>query len=384
MMAAAQPFLSGAISKTVNMPPDATVEDVERIHLRAWQLMLKAVAIYRDGSKLSQPLNTSTDEGEDALAFDASKADAPAAVAVSPRLDPMMVAERVIHRYIAKRRKLPNRRGGYTQKAVVGGHKVYLRTGEYADGALGEIFLDMHKEGAAYRSLMNCFAIAISLGLQYGVPLEEYVDAFVFTRFEPNGMVTGNPHLKMATSVIDYIFRELAVTYLGRHDLSHVSPEELDSNSQATSIGDGEPTDWEDEELVAERMVRKGSSEGVGHPQSTHVATGSASGPVTPSSRGRGTSSPSSSSASSSSSSEEEGDAGALSDLGEDGDPVHAGVSRSSEAGRLVGRTRDAQVQEARLKGYEGDACPECGALTMVRNGSCLKCVTCGSTSGCS
>ena len=137
------------------------------------------------------------------------------------------VAERVVVEYLRERRRLPDRRAGYTQKAPIGGHKIYLRTGEYEDGTLGEIFIDMHKEGAAFRSMMNCFAIAISLGLQHGVPLEEFVDAFVFTRFEPNGMVTGNPHIKMSTSIIDYIFRELAITYLGRHDLAQVKPEDL-------------------------------------------------------------------------------------------------------------------------------------------------------------
>src|SRR5262249_43178226 len=157
--------------------------------------------LYRDGSKLSQPLN--------------SVADEPEAVTAGAKSEPVRVAEKIIHRYIARRRRLPDRRAGYTQKARIGNHKIYLRTGEHQDGALGEIFLDMHKEGAAFRSMTNCFAIAISLGLQHGVPLEEYVDAFVFTRFEPNGVVQGNPHIKMTTSIIDYIFRELAITYLG-------------------------------------------------------------------------------------------------------------------------------------------------------------------------
>src|SRR5213078_4169578 len=149
------------------------------------------------------------------------------------------VAERVLVRYLAKRRRMPERRLGYTQKAIVGGHKIYLRTGEYTDGTIGEIFLDMHKEGAAFRSLMNCFAIAISLGLQHGVPLDEFVDAFVFTRFEPNGMVKGNDRIKMATSVIDYVFRELAITYLGRTDLSHVPDEDLRSDAIGSKPGQG-------------------------------------------------------------------------------------------------------------------------------------------------
>jgi ribonucleoside-diphosphate reductase alpha chain len=221
MMAAAQPFLSGAISKTINMPQDATVEEVKDAYRASWQSMLKAVALYRDGSKLSQPLNSVSDDEEEAAAADVEK--------VAERM-----TERVVTKYLRERHRLPNRRSGYTQKAVVGGHKVYLRTGEYEDGTLGEVFLDMHKEGAAFRSLMNCFAIAISLGLQHGVPLEEFVDAFVFTRFEPNGMVKGNDAIKMSTSVIDYVFRELAITYLGRTDLSHVAEEDLRGDSLGT------------------------------------------------------------------------------------------------------------------------------------------------------
>src|SRR5262249_45732328 len=175
-----------------------------------------ANALYRDGSKLSQPLN--------------SVADAPdldAEAAAEATTEPARVAEKIVYRYLAHRRRLPDRRAGYTQKARIGNHKMYLRTGEYEDGTLGEIFVDMHKEGAAFRSMTNCFAIAVSLGLQHGVPLDEFVDAFLFTRFEPNGVVQGNPHIKMTTSIIDYIFRELAITYLGRHDLAHVAPDDL-------------------------------------------------------------------------------------------------------------------------------------------------------------
>ena len=236
MMAAAQPFITGAISKTINMPNDASVEDCKDAYMLSWRLGLKANALYRDGSKLSQPLNSqlveTDDEEEEALeTLIASNAPARAA----------QIAEKIVERVIERvertreREKLPDRRKGYTQKAVVGGHKVYLRTGEYQDGRLGEIFIDMHKEGAAFRSLMNNFAIAISLGLQYGVPLEEYVEAFTFTRFEPAGFVQGNDAIKNATSILDYIFRELAISYLGRNDLAHVSPEEIG----ATVLGGG-------------------------------------------------------------------------------------------------------------------------------------------------
>ena len=162
------------------------------------------------------------------------------------------IAEKIVHRYIARRRRLPDRRAGYTQKARIGNHKIYLRTGEYEDGTLGEIFIDMHKEGAAFRSMTNCFAIAVSLGLQHGVPLEEFVDAFLFTRFEPNGIVQGNPHIKMTTSIIDYIFRELAITYLGRHDLAHVMPEDL--RGDALHDPNDDP-DFDDEEVISERTV---------------------------------------------------------------------------------------------------------------------------------
>ncbi|MEE8127455.1 MAG: vitamin B12-dependent ribonucleotide reductase, partial [Nitrospinaceae bacterium] len=194
-MAAAQPFISGAISKTINMPNSSSVKEVETAHMQSWKLMLKGTAVYRDGSKLSQPLNS--------VAADNFKLSM---LEDEEEKTPLKVAEEMVQ-LIKQRRTLPHRRNGYTQKAVVGGHKVYLRTGEYKDGTLGEIFIDMHKEGAAYRSLMNCFAISISLGLQHGVPLEEFVDAFVFTRFEPNGIVTGNDRISMATSTIDYIFR---------------------------------------------------------------------------------------------------------------------------------------------------------------------------------
>src|SRR5262249_3270411 len=202
---AAQPFISGALSKTINMPHEATLADVKDAYHLSWQLMLKANALYRDGSKLSQPLNTVADEPEE---------EAHEVSALGADKDRVRVAGKVVTRYIRRRRRLPDRRAGYTQKARIGGQKVYIRTGDYEDGTLGEIFIDMHKEGAAFRSMTNCFAIAVSLGLQHGVPLEEFMDAFLFTRFEPNGVVQGNPHIKMATSIIDYIFRELAITYL--------------------------------------------------------------------------------------------------------------------------------------------------------------------------
>jgi ribonucleoside-diphosphate reductase alpha chain len=238
MMAAAQPFISGAISKTINMANSASVEDCKAAYMLSWKLALKANALYRDGSKLSQPLSASLiaeedEDEEDAVeAFAALPAPSRAAIAAE------RIVERIVEREVRAREKLPNRRKGYTQKAVVGGHKVYLRTGEYDDGRIGEIFIDMHKEGAAFRAMMNNFAIAISLGLQFGVPLEEYVEAFTFTRFEPAGMVQGNEAIKNATSILDYVFRELAISYLGRHDLAHVQPEDFPPRSAAASTGD--------------------------------------------------------------------------------------------------------------------------------------------------
>jgi ribonucleoside-diphosphate reductase alpha chain len=220
MMAAAQSFISGAISKTINMAHDATIEDCQKAYELSWSLGVKANALYRDGSKLSQPLAS-------ALVEDDEEAEETLATG-TPHEKAQVLAEKIIEKVIVKeivrsnREKLPERRRGYTQKAIVGGHKVYLRTGEYQDGKLGEIFIDMHKEGAGFRAMMNNFAIAVSVGLQYGVPLEEFVDAFTFTKFEPAGMVQGNDSIKNATSILDYIFRELAVSYLDRTDLAHV------------------------------------------------------------------------------------------------------------------------------------------------------------------
>jgi ribonucleoside-diphosphate reductase alpha chain len=273
MMAAVQPFISGAISKTINMPPSSTVSDVKAAYMLAWQRMLKAIALYRDGSKLSQPLS-SLSPGSDPIAD----------MLVRIESAPKPVAKETTIR--SKRKPLPTRRDGYTQKAKIGNHSLFLRTGNYEDGALGEIFLDMHKEGAAFRSLLNSFAISVSLGLQYGVPLEEFVDAFTFTRFEPNGMVRGHDNIKMATSVLDFIFRDLAVSYLKRSDLAQVKPEDLEVTGTA--------------------------SESI---QKTELPT---------------------------------------------------------------------RAQMARIQGYEGDPCPTCGHFTLVRNGTCLKCETCGSTTGCS
>jgi ribonucleoside-diphosphate reductase alpha chain len=217
MMAATQPFLSGAISKTVNLPNDATVDDVREIYEHGWKLGLKAVALYRDGCKASQPLSTSSKERSEKDKEPAKDVAAQPATAIQ-RVEAVRPG--------GSRVRLPKKRRGFTQEAHVGGHKVFLRTGEYDDGSLGEIFIDMHKEGAAFRSLMNCFAMSVSLGLQYGVPLETFVEQFTFTRFEPHGVVTGHPNIKFATSIVDYIFRVLGVEYLHRYDFAQVKPVE--------------------------------------------------------------------------------------------------------------------------------------------------------------
>jgi ribonucleoside-diphosphate reductase alpha chain len=237
MMAAAQSFISGAISKTINMANDATIADCQAAYELSWSLGVKANALYRDGSKLSQPLASALVEDDDEAAeiLETGNAHERAQVLAEK------VVEKIVYKEIIKRHreKMPERRRGYTQKAIVGGHKVYLRTGEYKNGTLGEIFIDMHKEGAGFRAMMNNFAIAVSVGLQYGVPLEEFVDAFTFTRFEPAGMVQGNDSIKNATSILDYIFRELAVSYLDRTDLAHVPPEGASFDDVGRGVEEG-------------------------------------------------------------------------------------------------------------------------------------------------
>jgi ribonucleoside-diphosphate reductase alpha chain len=348
MMSAVQPFITGAISKTINMPNNASAEDVKGAYMLAWKSMLKSIALYRDGSKLSQPLSALS-PGVDMIAdsivalqtgalSDASEAAAepepqPENRELAPELPGMPQSPRGL------RKSLPNRRKGYTQKAKIAGHSVFLRTGEYDDGGLGEIFLDMHKEGAAFRSILNSFAIAVSLGLQYGVPLEEYIDAFTFTRFEPNGMIQGHDYLKMATSVLDYIFRDLAISYLDRYDLGQIKPEDLVSTSLQTRTG----------------------STGMGMGAHTHKSAfenGKSEHPTKP-----------------------------VQTLSS---PAPAFAPPAAEANALP-RTASfylspeiKSMRTARQKGYEGDPCPVCGHLTLVRNGTCLKCDTCGSTTGCS
>ena len=343
MMAAAQPFISGAISKTINMPNSASVQECGDAYMKSWQLGLKANALYRDGSKLSQPLSSGLiDEIDD----EDDEAEAPMAATSSPQ-----VIEKVVERIISKaeRERLPHRRKGYTQKATVGGHKVYLRTGEYEDGRIGEVFIDMHKEGAAFRSLMNNFAIAVSIGLQYGVPLEEFVEAYTFTRFEPQGIVTGNDAIKMSTSILDYTFRELAISYLDRSDLGHVNVDDLD----VTTTGSGE---------TQSDLVNKVTSRGYIRKQGLVVYSNDGSAAVAKS---------------------YDTDTETMLARGENVAITAADSAAEVVIGAVADQTAE-RVKQARMQGYEGEACPECQNFTLVRNGTCLKCNTCGGTTGCS
>ncbi|NDV52508.1 MULTISPECIES: vitamin B12-dependent ribonucleotide reductase [unclassified Salipiger] len=342
MMAAAQSFISGAISKTINMPNSATIEDCQKAYELSWSLGVKANALYRDGSKLSQPLAAALVE-DDEEAQEVLETGTPAAKA-------QVLAEKVIEKVVIKelvrshREKMPDRRKGYTQKAVVGGHKVYLRTGEYGDGSLGEIFIDMHKEGAGFRAMMNNFAIAVSVGLQYGVPLEEFVDAFTFTKFEPAGMVQGNDSIKNATSILDYVFRELAVSYLDRTDLAHVKP----SGASFDDLGRGEEDGLGNVEELSESAATR-SLEVLKHISSSGYLRKRLPQELS-----------------------------ALGTLISEERPAVSSAAMSTSSLAMDARTK------ARMQGYEGEACGECGNYTLVRNGTCMKCNTCGGTSGCS
>ncbi len=364
MMAAAQSFISGAISKTINMPNDATIEECQAAYELSWSLGVKANALYRDGSKLSQPLAAALiEDDDDAAEILESGTSQEKAQVLAEKIVEKVIIKEVVKRH---REKMPERRKGYTQKAVVGGHKVYLRTGEYEGGALGEIFIDMHKEGAGFRAMMNNFAIAVSVGLQYGVPLEEFVDAFTFTKFEPAGMVQGNDSIKNATSILDYIFRELAVSYLDRTDLAHIKPEGTSFDDLGRGEEEGVSNVSELSESAATRsleVLKQISSTGYLRkrmPQELVVLNGGQTDPamalqtLVPETAGTGT----------------------------------AGLTVASTTTTTTAMASGAVSMDARTKakmqGYEGDPCGDCGNYTLVRNGTCMKCNTCGATSGCS
>jgi len=402
MMAAAQPFISGAISKTINMPNEATVEDCKSAYMLSWKLALKANALYRDGSKLSQPLNASliadNDDDEDE-AVEALIAAPPAqkAVQITER-----IVERVIERLYRDREKLPNRRKGYTQKAVVGGHKVYLRTGEFDDGRIGEIFIDMHKEGAAFGAMMNNFAIAISIGLQYGVPLEEYVDAFTFVKFEPAGMVVGNDAIKNATSILDYVFRELAVSYLGRNDLAHVDTSDFDKTALGKGISEGKATPISRGLTRGASPVKLVSSASGGDPKGFGGSAGSTPARMAPTASA-GSRAGATVTALKPLTAEVRDEALAYKRdyeerakelaeeiAGEILEDASAGLFTEAATQEATTAKADAKAlaNDRRIKsmmqGYTGNSCSECQNFTMVRNGTCEKCDTCGATSGCS
>ncbi|MBW7947169.1 MAG: vitamin B12-dependent ribonucleotide reductase, partial [Sphingomonadaceae bacterium] len=396
MMAAAQPFISGAISKTINMPNEATVDDCKSAYMLSWKLALKANALYRDGSKLSQPLNASliSDDEDEADERAEELVAQPAAARVAQVTE--KIVERVVEKVVREREKMPNRRQGYTQKAVIGGHKVYLRTGEFGDGRLGEIFIDMHKEGAAFRAMMNNFAIAISLGLQYGVPLEEYVEAFTFTRFEPAGIVQGNDAVKNATSILDYVFRELAISYLGRHDLAHVDTSDFSNTTLGKGIQEGKTnlisTGWT-RGYKPTLVAGTGGSGGTagGEPKGASGSAPRASGGATVTAIG------------SAAARKLDTETGVVTAFRRDYEERAKELAEEAAIEERAETAADALFTEAAareaadakalaaerralalMQGYTGNMCTECQNFTMVRNGTCEKCDTCGATSGCS
>jgi ribonucleoside-diphosphate reductase alpha chain len=322
MMSAVQPFISGAISKTVNMPAEATVEDIARVYMESWKMMLKAIALYRDGSKLSQPLNAANYEDLDEVV----------ALGDEDTLDETMGPQE-LQRIIAaredckpQRKRLPKKRTGFVREAYVGGHKVYLRTGEYEDGSLGEIFIDMYKEGASFKGLLNCFAVLVSKSLQYGVPLEEIVDSFIFTRFDPSGVVQGHEAIKNATSILDYVFRSIGYDYLGWTDFVHVKAvDEIATNGKNGHHAEDEIVNKND--VLDDIVINNESSE---NEQDSNIDTENAD----------------------------------------------SGLKRKTQV--------DMKTRDAKRFGYTGEQCSNCGSIRVKRNGSCTVCEDCGETSGCS
>jgi ribonucleoside-diphosphate reductase alpha chain len=334
MMAAVQPFISGAISKTVNMPAEATVNDVAQVYLQAWRMGLKAIALYRDGSKLSQPLSTRSEELEDEVVMLGDEET------LDETKGPQQVQERIVERIVyqrPQRRRLPKKRHGFVREAYVGGHKVYLRTGEYEDGTLGEIFIDMYKEGASFKGLLNCFAVLASKALQYGIPLEELVDTFTFTRFEPSGPVEGHEAIKYATSVLDYVFRSLAYDYLGRTDFVHVKAVDEVPPQPTPAAPPAEST-------PPTATTSPAAPPSAPPPQPTRIVQWGEAHP----------------------------------------DDSESEPELVSANGTELNGTYARRVAEAKARGYTGESCPVCGSMRMRQSGSCAVCEDCGTTSGCS
>ncbi len=356
MMAAVQPFLSGAISKTINMPNEVTVENIKHAYGESWNLGLKSVALYRDGCKLSQPLSSTSKKKEEkaeeaqeeistlettaTLEHELEEEGAPVNDSEISRA--IFEASRILKQHLpdshamptyendgtvkdhriylhGEKRKVPAKRSGITVAAKIGNQQIWLRTGEYPDGRLAEIFIDMYKEGAAFRSILNMFAISVSMGLQYGVPLEKYVNNFVFTRFEPSGM-TDHPNVKICTSVLDFVFRVLGMEYLGRTDFVQVKPKGIQKNR------------FEKIAKLLETSVKQESMELKSEPTGATVETVTDEQPILPTMESK----------------------------------VH-------------------DVADQALSSMDGDAppCPTCGHIT-VRNGACYKCLNCGDSLGCS
>ena len=320
-MAAAQPFITGAISKTVNMPADATLMQIGQVYTDSWKMMLKSISIYRDNSKLSQPLNSAAFTEIDEILMLGDEND------LDETKGSKEVQEQIItNMYVPLRKRLPKKRKGFVREAYIGNHKVYLRTGEYEDGSLGEIFIDMYKEGAAFRGLLNSFAILASKALQYGIPLDELVDTFTFTRFDPSGIVRGHEAIKSVTSILDYIFRSLGYDYLGRKDFVQVKTvDEAEKNGKHNGNGNGQVPDDEEEPKNMDSLFNgseKSDEEAIEEP---NIPTKSA----------------------------------------------RSGATQSRSG-------------QAKLIGYTGETCEYCGSIRVKRNGSCTVCEECGGTSGCS
>jgi ribonucleoside-diphosphate reductase alpha chain len=355
MMAAVQPFISGAISKTINMPNEVTVEDIEESYMLSWDLGLKAIALYRDGSKASQPLSSAsndqgvTDEEEPAELSDAIDNEVRV---VTGAFTPGVSPTQAYHGVTRPRFVLPTRRSGWTQEARVGGHKVFLRTGEYSDGTLGELFIDLAKEGATLRGILSCFAIAVSKGLQYGVPLEEFVDTFTFHTFEPRGMVEGHPNIKMANSIVDYVFRALGLEYLGRTDLVQVPPQdtEFPEPPKGLAVDAGLQLELPETELPQTAPI---SHPAVAEPKAPPAPNGKLDG------NGNG-------------------------HVSGNGRPAESSPAVMRTGASASAATQTSSINQA-LGSMMGDAplCDTCGHIT-VRNGSCYRCLNCGNSMGCS